>query len=222
MTKHAEPGERRRVQRVRLPELLPATVNGARAFLVDLSLKGARVLHQDDIGRVSSECIVRTQWDGHRIELHCTIVRTALHKPSDHNGRTLYHSGLQITHAGQVSTLTLRRLIEHHVERALDEQKANARGIPPRLAAQSHKTGAPSTFVRHEYAMGRWREVMTATAAQPENGFTIGAQTTPAEVEMLRRAYEAATSASDLAVIRKMAAMSVSSGEVVQARRYTP
>ena len=222
MKKHANPEERRRVARVRLPELLPATVDGVRAFLVDISLKGARVLHQDDIGRVSAECIVRSQWDGHRIELHCTIVRTALHKPSDRNGRTLYHSGVSITRAAAGSAMTLRKLIEHHVERALDEQKANARGIPPPLAAQSMKTGAPSAFVRHEYSRGHWREVMTPTSAQPEDGFTIAAHTTPAEVEMLRRAYEAATSASDLAVIRKMAAMSVSSTEIVQARRYTP
>lgn len=217
-----EAGERRRVQRVRLPQMLAATVNGTRAFIIDLSLRGLRVLHQDDIGRVSTECIVRSQWEGMRIELHCTIVRTALHKPADRNARTLYHSGLSIARAADVSAITLRRLVEHHVERALDEQKANARGVPPPLAAQSMETGAPTAFVRHEYALGRWREVMTTTPTQPENGFTIGAQTAPAEVEMLRRAYEAATSAGDLAIIRRMAAMSVSSGEVVQARRYMP
>lgn len=222
MQPQSRPTERRRVQRVHLPQPLRATIDGVKVFLVDVSVKGLRVMHQEDIGRVSAECVVRAEWDGHPMTLHCTIVRTAMHKPADRKGeRTLYHSGLALDHAAAASSRTLRRLVEHHVERALDEQKANARGIPP-LAAQSVKTGTPTTYVRHEYIAGRWREVMTATANQPDNGFTICATTTPAEVDMLRRAYETATSAADLAMIRRMAALSVSAAEVVQARRYTP
>lgn len=210
------------MQRVHLPQPLKATIDGTKVFLLDVSLRGIRVMHQEDIGSVSSECVVRAEWDGHPLTLHCTIIRTAMHRPANRKGdRTLYHSGLTIDHAAAASTRTLRRLVEHHVERALDEQKANARGIPP-LAAQSMQTGTPTTYVRHEYAMGRWREVMTATSNQPDNGFTICATTTPAEVEMLRRAYETATTAADLAMIRRMAALSVSAAEVVQARRYTP
>lgn len=216
------PTERRRVQRVHLPQPLRATINGTKVFLVDVSMRGLRIMHQDDIGSVSSACDVRADWDGHPLELHCTIIRTALHRPADRKSeRTLYHSGLTIDRMSASSKATLRRLIEHHVERALDEQKANARGIPP-LAAQSVQTGTPKTYVRHEYILGRWREVMTPTATQPDNGFTICATTTPAEVSMLRRAYEAATTPADLAMIRRMAALSVSAGEVVQARRYTP
>jgi hypothetical protein len=222
MQHHARPTERRRVQRVHLPQPLRATVDGVKVFLVDVSVNGVRVMHQEDIGSVSSECVVRGEWDGHAMTLHCTIVRTAMHRPASRKGdRTLYHSGLAIDHATAASARTLRRLVEHHVELALDEQKANARGIPP-LAAQSVKTGSPTTYVRHEYITGRWREVMTPISNQPDNGFTISATTTPAEVDMLRRAYETATSASDLAMIRRMAALSVSAAEVVQARRYTP
>lgn len=210
------------MQRVRLPQPLKATLDGTRVFIIDLSLRGVRVLHQDDVGRVGASGVVRAQWDGHRIELHCRIVRTALHRAAEHaTGRAQYHSGLAITEAAGASDVTLRRLIEHHVERALDEQKANARGIPP-LAAQSTQTGAPVTFVRHEYVLGRWREVMTPTPAQPESGFTIAADHSPAEVEMLRRAYERAATNSDRAVIRRLAALSLTSGEIVQARRYLP
>lgn len=216
------PSERRRVQRISLAQPLRAMVDATKAFIVDLSLSGVRVLHQDDLGPVSRACMLRTQWEGMPFELHCSIVRTTLHRAADASGRALYHSGLTIDDAPSVSAIGLRRLIEHHVERALDEQKANARGVPPPLAAQSMRTGAPSAFVRHELDLGRWREVVTATAAQPEHGFTIAAQTARAEVEMLRRAYEMATSASERAMIRRLAALSVSSGEIVQARRYKP
>lgn len=222
MHETAELPERRRVQRVRLTQPLRATIDGTRAFLVDVSLQGLRVLHQDEIGSVAAPCLVRAEWDGSPLELHCSIVRTALHRSADSAGtRATYHSGLTITRASGISGVTLRRLIEHHVERALDEQKANARGIPA-LAAHSVQTGVASAFVRHEYRLGRWREVMTPSPEQPEHGFTIAAQTTPAEVEMLRRAYERAKTPSDLAMIRRLAAMSVSAAEVVQARRYTP
>lgn len=219
--KHSQP-ERRRVQRISLAQPLRATVDGKKAFILDISLSGVRVLHQDDLGPRSRPCVLRTQWDGIPLELICSVVRTTLHRAADANGRGQYHSGLAIDEALGVSAIALRRLIEHHVERALDEQKANARGVPPPLAAQSIGTGAPSAFVRHELNLGRWREVVTATAAQPEHGFTIAAQTARAEVEMLRHAYELATSSSERMMIRRLAALSVSSGEIVQARRYTP
>ncbi len=218
----ADSAERRRVQRVSLPQPLRTTIDGTRAFIVDISVRGLRVLHQDEIGRVAASCRVRSEWDGCPLELHCSIMRTALHRSADKSGaRATYHSGLEITRAVGVSRVTLRRLIEYHVERALDEQKANARGIPA-IAAQSVRTGVASAFVRHEYELGKWREVMTASSEQPEHGFTIAAHTKPVEVEMLRRAYERAKTAGDVAVIRRLAAMSVSSTDVVQARRYTP
>jgi hypothetical protein len=223
MTDPADKNERRRVQRVGLPQPLKATVDGVRAFIVDISLRGIRVMHQDEIGGVQSKCIVRAEWDGRPMELHCSIVRTALHRSADgRNSRATYHSGLVITRAVGVSSVTLRRLIQHHVERALDEQKANARGVPPPIAAQSMQTGNASAFVRHEYKLGRWREVTTHSSEQPDHGFTIAAHTTPAEVEMLRKAYERAKTAGDLAVIRRLAEMSVNGGEIIQARRYTP
>jgi hypothetical protein len=222
MSDSGETPDRRRVQRVRLPQPLRATIDGVRVFIVDVSLRGLRVAHQEEIGRVAATCIVRSEWDGRPLELHCSIVRTALHKSADSAGsRATYHSGLTISRAVGVSSVTLRRIIEHHVERALDEQKANARGIPA-LAAQSVQTGVATAFVRHEYKLGRWREVMTADAEQPVHGFTIAAHTTPSEVEMLRRAYERAKTANDLAVIKRLAEISVNSAEVVQARRYTP
>jgi hypothetical protein len=223
MSESGKTTERRRVQRVRLPQPLRATIDGKRAFIVDLSLRGLRVMHQEEIGRAATTCVVRSEWDGRPLELHCSIVRTALHKSADGTGsRATYHSGLTIDRAAGVSTVTLRRLIEHHVERALDEQKANARGVPPPLAAQSVQTGVEKTYVRHEYKLGRWREVMTPSADQPDHGFTISAHTTPEEVEMLRHAYERAKTSSEVAVIKRLAAMSVSNHEVVQARRYLP
>ncbi|HUR79859.1 MAG TPA: hypothetical protein VM733_03780 [Thermoanaerobaculia bacterium] len=211
------------MQRVRLLQPLRASVDGVKVFVVDISLSGVRVLHQDDLGLSSRECTLRTEWDGYPLELHCHVVRTTLHQSANASGRALYHSGMEIMPASEMSAMTLRKLIEHHVERALDEQKANARGVPPpHGAAQSARSGAQDSFVRHELNSGRWREINTAVNAQPEHGFTIAAHTARAEVEMLRRAYEAASSQNERVMIRRLAALSVNSNEVVQARRYLP
>lgn len=213
--------ERRRLQRVRLPQPLNAVVDGQRTIVVDISLHGLKVVHPDPIR--NKECVVRTEWDANPLELRCTVSRTHQHRSAAYAGRMLYHTGMCIQAAETQSRSALRGLIAHHVERALDEQKANARGIPPPLAAQSMATGGvPSAYIRHEYALGRWREVMTPNAAQPDNGFTIAAHTPPHEVDMLRSAYERATTPADHVVIRKLAAMSVNTAEVIQARRYMP
>lgn len=222
MSKNSLPTERRRVQRVQLIKPLRATLGRARVFVIDLSMRGVRIAHQEDIGRVASACELRTEWEGTRFQLQCQLVRTALHRAADTaTGNTLYHSGLLITGMNEHAQSVVRTLIAHHVERALDEQKANARGIPPH-AAHGSQPNAPSTFVRHEYTGGRWREVRTPAPNQPDNGFTISAEHSPSEVEMLRRAYESAATNNDRAIIRRFAALSLSTGEPVPIRRYQP
>jgi hypothetical protein len=213
--------ERRQVQRVYLTEPLRGRIGDTKMVVVDLSVRGICILHQDEIGPAGSMAVVRAEWDGHSLELRCRITRTSVHRPGDAGRRTQFVSGLMIVETYGDTSATLRRIIEHHVLRALDEQKANARGIPPR-APNSMQTGSPSAFVRHEFILGRWREVASATATQPDNGFTISAHTSRPDVEMLRWAYEAANTTTERAVIRRMAALSVNTGEVVQARRYMP
>ena len=101
----------------------------------------------------------------------------------------------------------LREMIEWHVSRAIDEQKGNASGI--------------AQYVRHIFAGGVWRGVRTFDADQPVDGFTISAVQTTGEVAMLRAAWEAADDTMR-SMIRRMAELSISSGEAVPTRRHTP
>jgi hypothetical protein len=208
--------ERRRVQRVRLIEPLRGTIGAARIFVIDASLRGLRVAHQDTIGEVGDPCPLRCEWEGRRIEMTCEIVRTQVHRAADaHSSRALYHSGLEIRQISASSSIALRSIVESHVARAMDEQRANARGIPA-IAAQSFQTGNARHFVRHELVRGHWREIATADSSQPENGFTVAADHTPHEVQMLRNAY-----ASSRELVRSMARLSIS-GEGIPTRRYHP
>jgi hypothetical protein len=165
--------------------------------------------------------VLRSEWEGHPIELHCVIIHTRIHRAPSATVQSLHHSGLSIREARDRSTETLRAIIESHVSRAMDEQKANARGVPP-IGAQWAQTGKAKHFIRHELFVGRWREIATTDPAQPENGFTLAADHTPREVEMLRLAYERGVASGDRGMIKRLAQLSIGSAEGVPVRRYAP
>src|SRR5437764_11165049 len=56
--------ERRRYQRVRLVDQVRGIVDETRIVVVDVSLSGLRVLHQDELPRVGGTCVVKFLWDG--------------------------------------------------------------------------------------------------------------------------------------------------------------
>ncbi len=128
-------------------------------------------------------------------------------------------SGTEVVIATDRSRAVLRALIEAHVVRALEEQKANAKGIPP-LPVQSVRSRQPAAFARHEFMNGLWRKITTNDVRQPIYGFTIAAEHPSNEVEMLRAAYTAADDPTRN-VIRKLAELSVTNDEPPM-RRYTP
>ena len=216
-----ETDDRRRVQRVTLLEPMRGSVGMARVFVVDLSLDGVKIAHREPIGRVGDNCVLRSEWEGQPIELHCAVIYTRIQHASTATAPSLHQSGLTIRRAIGNSTATLRSIIESHVSRAMDEQKANARGIPP-MATQWAPSAKARHFVRHELVLGRWREITTTDPAQPENGFTLAADHTQREVEMLRLAYERGAASGDRSMIRRLAQLSIGSGEGVAMRRYAP
>jgi hypothetical protein len=132
----------------------------------------------------------------------------------------VYHSGLTISDANPAAIAPLRELISYFVERALDEQRANARGIPA-TAALSFQTGKGTDFVCFEFLAGRWRRTPTKNAQQPFNGFTVSAAETDENLARLCETYEKA----DLdarKLIRVLAELSISKAEGIPTRKYEP
>ncbi|MBV9497624.1 MAG: hypothetical protein JOZ54_25540 [Acidobacteria bacterium] len=189
--------------------------------MVDASLNGLRVVHQDALPRVGSSCVVTFTWHGRKVTLDCDVKRTALRRPAKSAlERALYESGLFITAVHGESGQLLREMIERHVMMALDERRANARGIPP-TAAQSFQTGRGDELMRHEYVKGAWRSYPTTDPKQPTNGFTISAAEPVPNIEMLRTTFVDAD-ASGRRMIQQMAEMSISRSEGIPTRRYEP
>lgn len=213
--------EKRRYQRVTLPNPLRADVSGIRAYVVDLSISGVRVAHQDALPGPGGYCTVRFEGVNGPVGLDCFVVHTFVHRPARKaNERAVLHSGLKIAAARAESDKTLRELIAHFIDRAMDEQRANARGIPA-SAAVSFQTGKGTEFFKMELVAGRWRRTLTKDPQQPANGFTISASEGEDNVTMLCEAYVAADT-DGRRLIRTMAELSTSKAEGIPTRRYEP
>lgn len=212
------PVERRRYQRVTLNRPLAAKMNAAKAFVIDVSIIGVRIAHQEDLpmGRTYR---LAFEWEGEQIAYDCEVVRTAPDKP-DAAGRMIHHSGLRLLQPIGASAVSLRSLIAAHVMRALDEQKANARGIPP-LAA-TFKSGLKETsYLVCRYVRNQWQKTSSKESQQPLDGFTVSSKEDPMQIDMLCKTYETADF-NGRKMIRAMAELSISQTESVPTRRYKP
>lgn len=214
--------ERRRYGRVRPVQRLRGTVGAVPIYVVDISMNGVRVAHQEPIPAGAAPVMLRFEWDGRTVTLQCQVSRTRVEREAKSQfDKVLMHSGLAIVTILPASRELLRDLIANCVTRALDEQVANAKGVPA-IAAQSFQSGRQGEeFIRCELFSSTWRRTKTRVPEQPSQGFTVSADEDPSKVDMLCRAYEAGD-ADGRKLIRTFAALSISKSEGIPTRRYEP
>ena len=213
--------ERRKYQRVTLVRPLVARVGAARVFVLDASLSGLSVAHQGNIPAEGSKCVITFEWDSIPVAMECEITRNTLQKMARNaQEKSVYHASMEIVRASDEAMKTLRDLITSVVARALDEQKANARGIPA-VAAQTFQTGKGTQFLRYELLNGAWRRTETTRPDQPMNGFTISAEEEQSHIDLLCETYVSSDAASRK-LIKLMAELSISKAEGIPTRRYSP
>ncbi len=177
--------------------------------------------HQGIIPPMGKSLRLEFDWEGRHIDVQCTVVHNTLFRlAKSAEEKSVYHAGLEITEAAGESLAVLRQLVADCVARALDEQKANARGIPAE-AALSFQTGKGTEYVRCELVDGTWRRTSTTRPDQPQNGFTVSAEEDRAQVEMLCQTFES-SDAEGRKMIQTLARMSISKSEGVPTRRYSP
>jgi hypothetical protein len=199
----------------------PARVGVARVYIIDISLNGVRVAHQGTLPPPGHECALVFDWEGCAVDLRCEVTRSVLERLAKNaSEKSVHHAGLRILDADRQSRETLRQMIAALVARALDEQKANARGIPAE-AAQCFQTGKGSEFLRFELIDGAWRRTTTTRPEQPAHGFTISADEDRTHVELLCHTFENSDEPGRQ-LIKMMAELSLSQAEGIPTRRYTP
>ncbi|HSY48245.1 MAG TPA: hypothetical protein VLC46_05495 [Thermoanaerobaculia bacterium] len=200
---------------------LAARVGTARVFVLEASLNGLSVAHQGNIPAVGFTCVIVFEWDSIPVTLECQITRNTLQRLARNDQeKSVYHSSMEIVRASVEAMKTLRDMITSLVARALDEQKANARGIPA-VAAQTFQTGKGNQFLRYELLNGKWRRTETTRPDQPMNGFTISAEEAQEHIDLLCETYMSSDDASRK-LIKLMAELSISKAEGIPTRRYSP
>jgi hypothetical protein len=211
--------ERRRFGRIVLDNPLPGHLDEARVRVLEISIVGVRVAHEARLLPQATRALT-IDWDGRHIRLTVEVARTMLAKLAKSTAeRSVYHSGLRIVRSADGGE-TLRELVADRIIRALDEQKANARGIPP-LAAYMYQPGKSDRYRRCELIDGIWRRSETTRPVQPLHGFTVSADVDPAHIELLCRTYEQ-TTVEGRRLTKLLAELSLSKEEGVPVRRYEP
>ena len=211
MTQRGE--ERRKYGRIQLSENLPANVDGVPVRVVEVSVTGARLAHEQRFPRAATNTL-RIAWRGHSIRLQIEAVRSMLVRPGE------YQSGVRFINTGDDSDRLLRELIGDHVTRALNEQIANARGVPP-IGGYTYQTGKGDRYRRCEFIDGVWRKVETRDPSQPPKGFTISADVDPGQVQMLCQTWIACDE-EGRRLTQILAQLSIDKREGVPTRRYVP
>jgi hypothetical protein len=217
----SEADDRRSFGRVTPVQRIRGTVGKVVVVVLDVSIAGARVAHQEPLPPVGGTGVLIFDWEGRHFSAPCEVRRTKVEKQARTEfEKSLYHTGLFLS-ADPANEQILRDIVSGAVARALDEQKANANGIPA-IAAQSFQTGKGDDFVRYELRGGKWTQIPTREPRQPHGeGFTISASETDTKAAMLCRAYESGDP-DGRRLIRTFAALSISKSEGVPTRRYTP
>lgn len=220
MSNGSATGERRRYGRIKLDQFLPARFGETRVLVTEVSVIGLRIAHEGRLA-VGDAHPLLLEWQGATLELGCELVRTSLWRLAKSMGQqSIYHSGLRIVESSRDSFDRFRELIAERILRALEEQKANAKGLPP-LAAYMYQPEKGELFRRCEFIDGVWRKSETIRSEQPPNGFTVSAEVVPEHVEMLCTTWET-TTAEGRRLTQLLAELSVSKAEGVPTRRYVP
>ena len=212
--------ERRRYGRIKLDFPLPARFGDARVRVIELSMRGFLAAHEGRIAAGESRPLV-IHAEGANLTIDCTVMRSTLWRLAKSMGeQSVYHSGLRIAEMSADANKLLRDLVAERVLRALEEQKANARGIPP-LAAYMYQPGKGELFRRCEFIDGIWRKTETIRSSQPPNGFTIAADVDPELVQILCDTWETTTD-EGRRLTQLLAELSLNPSEGVPVRRYDP
>ncbi|HVT01917.1 MAG TPA: PilZ domain-containing protein [Thermoanaerobaculia bacterium] len=213
--------ERRRYEHITLSRPIAGRLGSTKVFVVDISITGARVAHQHPLieGEIAR---LRFEWQGQELAFDCDVLRTKPPQKGPDPSGVLYHTGLAFVDPVAESRAILRELITDHVMRALDEQRSNARGIPP-IAPTFYQSGLRDRagYVTMRLVQNSWKRTTTDKPDQPLDGFTISAKEPEDQIEMLCRTYQE-SDYEGRRMIRKMAELTIGGAEAVAARKYTP
>jgi hypothetical protein len=205
---------------VHLDPALRGSVDAVPIFVTEISVAGALVAHESRFPPKARHQLW-FDWHEHTLRFEAEAVRTAVVRLARKAGeKSLYNTGMRMVRSDGKSKKLLRDLVADYVVRAINEQLANARGVPP-LAAYSYQSGKGTRYRRCEFINGLWRKSETTHPGQPPDGFTISAEIDPDDVELLCQTWERVDEKGK-ELTQLLAQLSISKAEGIPTRRYEP
>src|SRR5688500_11320158 len=122
---------RRKFERIRLSQPVQGAVGSQSVVVRDLSILGCGLEHHLPL-EVGSKVKLVFPWQGASILIESSVIRCKLERSLGDHDLNVYKSGLRFHATAGEPIGILRDMIVSQVSRALDAQKANARGDIPR------------------------------------------------------------------------------------------
>ncbi len=219
MNPSLRPEDRRRFGRIHFETPLDARLGDSRVGILDLALNGARVSSEARF-KPASDIELKFQSEAGEVDAMCRVIRCTLAQfARTAADKSVYQTGLLIVETVGDSDRIIREVIALRVIRALEEQKANARGIPPIKELLHEHTS--DRYRNCELLDGKWRRTETAAPDPPLDGFAIAADVPMHYVDLLCETYQRSDE-EGRRLTRMLAQLSVTKGEGVPTRRYLP
>ena len=212
--------------------------------VTDVSLLGARLEHTTRAINGAEAQLIFT-WEGETVVVDIKITRSKLERSTPGvGGVSVFHSGVSFLRTHGTSGETLQNLVAAHILRALDAQKANARGVTPEatpgtssamvagsrtqvldsLGISSHQTTRhplrSSGFCCFRLEGPEWRRIKTMNSDQPPDGFTVSLDEDQEHIDMLCETYRKANT-DGRGLIRLFAQLSITEGGAARGQ-YEP
>jgi len=173
--------ERRDFQRLNLTKPVDGWFGDFPVLIVEVSASGAKIVHDEEIPR-NSHGLLRFSWRGRDVEVLAQITRSEGARSGVH---FLDQSG------------ELRQMISDSASEVLRAQQANAAGDRARnivgdetLTAASAGVRAASGFLQYHLTPVGWKCHRALLPDQPEDGFTVSANESQEQIDLLCTTYE--------------------------------
>ena len=216
----AQSRDRRQFGRIDLDQPLRAFLDEIPVRVIEVSVTGMLLEHDARIVPAPTRKI-RVEMDDKTLQFGCVVARSTLFQLAKNaSEKSIYRSGIRILESVGESENDLRGFIARRVMHALEEQKANARGVPP-IGNYVFQVGKGDRFRRCELVNKEWRKSETTERQQPAGGFTVSAELDVAAVELLCRTWENTTD-EGRRLTQMLAELSISKDEGGSPRKYVP
>lgn len=218
--------ERREYQRIRLDEPLVGRFGAVNVMILDIGISGALIEHHTKIAPGERHKLTFSS-NEKEIALMAEVVRSTVGRfaGTAEKKTPVYSSGLHTLAVMEESEHALREMIAGYVTRALDLQKANARGLgsePIGAETLARLIGGRSDakgYLTCRWDGRTWKKTASLKATQPADGFTVSAS--EKDVDKLCRTFRSADE-EGRRLIRMLAELSVAPSQQSPPVRYEP